>query len=113
MNGYTSTETIRSFEKSHPLEIVSQNHTPSLKTVPIIAVSASLSERKLEYYMKVGFDCWIMKPISFARLDHIMTGVAMLDRRREDLYQPGRWEQGGWFKAAQYDLQRVEDSGEN
>jgi DNA-binding response OmpR family regulator len=68
--------------------------------VPIIAVSASLVERERDFYIDVGFDGWILKPISFARLQHIMTGVADSSARNEDLYKLNNWERGGWFKEA-------------
>lgn len=89
-DGHTSTKEIRSFENSHASDI----------KVPVIAVSASLVERERDFYMDVGFDGWILKPIPFDRLRHIMSGVADRAARKEDLYKPGCWERGGWFKEA-------------
>lgn len=113
MNGYDSTKAIRSFEKSHPSAIDLQGLPSSARRcVPIIAVSASLVERERDSYMEVGFDGWIMKPILFDRLQHIMTGVGELDARRQDLHEPGYWERGGWFKEMQEELRRIGDADE-
>ena len=65
--------------------------------VPIIAVSASLVEKDLDIYIDGGFDGWILKPISFPRLGDIMKGIVDDKTRRDNLYQPGLWERGGWF----------------
>lgn len=94
-NGYESTKLIRSFEDSRASDSSS---------VPVIAVSASLVERERDFYMDVGFDGWILKPIPFDRLRHIMSGVADPAARKEDLYKPGFWERGGWFKEALEDV---------
>jgi CheY-like chemotaxis protein len=102
-NGYESTKAIRSFEDSHASDI----------GVPVIAVSASLVERERDFYMDVGFDGWILKPIPFDRLRHIMSGVADPAARKEDLYRPGCWERGGWFKEALEDVSPEQGDGEN
>lgn len=72
--------------------------------VPVIAVSASLIEKERQKYIDGGFDGWILKPISFVRLSEIMEGIVDRQVRRENLYQPGSWERGGWFDEAQKDL---------
>lgn len=72
--------------------------------VPIIAVSASLIEKQKSHYMESGFDGWILKPIAFGRLSEIMEGIVDRQVRRENLYQPGSWERGGWFSNVQKDL---------
>ena len=103
-DGHTSTKEIRSFENSHASDI----------KVPVIAVSASLVERERDFYMDVGFDGWILKPIPFDRLRHIMSGVADTAARKEDLYKPGCWERGGWFKEALADVSSEQgDEGED
>lgn len=71
--------------------------------VPIIAVSASLIEKERQKYINGGFDGWILKPISFVRLSEIMEGIVDQQVRKENLYQPGSWERGGWFDVAQKD----------
>lgn len=99
MDGYTSTKTIRSIETSSPPESAVGDDSSSLKShIPIIAVSASLVDRERDFYADIGFDGWILKPISFDRLRHIMAGVTDPVKRKEDLYQPGSWERGGWFR---------------
>lgn len=113
MDGHDSAKAIRSFERSHSSDIVSRGHSPSpMCCVPILAVSASLSEKERDDCMVTGFDGWITKPISFDRLQHITAGVADLRTRREDLYQPGSWERGGWFREAQEDLRSCGDGNE-
>jgi CheY-like chemotaxis protein len=65
--------------------------------IPIIAVSASLLEKSKNTYVDVGFDAWILKPISFARLGELMDAIVDRNIREGCLYQPGEWEKGGWF----------------
>ena len=96
VDGLTSTKMIRSFEKSHPTQLLSTRASLSGR-VPIIAVSASLIEKERQTYIDAGFDGWILKPISFARLSEIMEGIVDKQVRQENLYQPGSWERGGWF----------------
>lgn len=94
---------IRSFEKSHPTKLLSTRASLNGR-VPIIAVSASLVEKERQQYMDAGFDGWILKPISFGRLTEIMKGIVDKETRRENLYQPGKWESGGWFEETQKDV---------
>ena len=101
MDGHTSTKEIRSFENSSGSDGTSHGDSlPSKNRVPIIAVSATLVERERDFYVDVGFDGWVLKPIPFDRLRHIMSGVADPVARKEDLFKPGCWERGGWFKEA-------------
>lgn len=102
VDGLTSTKMIRSFEKSHPTYMLSQRATLNGR-VPIIAVSASLLERERHKYMEAGFDGWILKPISFARLSEIMNGIVDNKMRRDNVYRIGQWERGGWFEKSQRD----------
>ncbi|CAK3958725.1 histidine kinase A [Lecanosticta acicola] len=102
VDGLTSTKMIRSFEKTHPTKLLSTRAALNGR-VPIIAVSASLIERERRMYMDTGFDGWILKPISFARLSEIMEGVVDRQVRLKNLYQPGSWELGGWFDEIQKD----------
>lgn len=103
VDGLAATKMIRSFEKSHPSLILSARAALN-KRVPIIAVSASLVEKERLTYIDAGFDGWILKPISFSRLSDIMSGVVDKQIREENLYKPGRWENGGWFAKAQEDV---------
>lgn len=100
VDGLTSTKMIRSFEKSHPTQLLSTRASLNGR-VPIIAVSASLVERELQTYIDAGFDGWILKPISFSRLTTIMNGIVERDTRRDNLYKAGNWEHGGWFNEVQ------------
>ena len=103
VDGLTSTKMIRSFEKSHPTQILSARASLNGR-IPIIAVSASLVERERQTYIDTGFDGWILKPISFNRLSEIMKGIVDSDVRKTNLYRPGGWEYGGWFDEAQKDV---------
>lgn len=103
VDGLTSTKMIRSFEKSHPTDLLSTRAALNGRA-PIIAVSASLIEKEKQKYIDGGFDGWILKPISFNRLSEIMEGIVDQRVRKENLYQPGSWERGGWFEKAQQDI---------
>jgi len=111
VDGMMSTKMIRRFERE--LEELRKIRP----RVPIIAVSASLSESKRFDYIQTGyvlssyhsssnvrmlmlfsrFDAWILKPIDFGRLDFILKGIKYSGLKREALYAPGNWEGGGWF----------------
>ena len=102
VDGLTSTKLIRSFEKSHPVNL---SKRASLNgRVPIIAVSASLLEKDVHIYLEAGFDGWILKPIDFARLNVLLQGIVEEEARVSCLYQPGEWEKGGWFVKHQPDI---------
>lgn len=103
VDGLTSTKMIRSFEKSHPSHLLSKRAARNGR-VPIIAVSASLLEKERQVYIDAGFDGWILKPISFDRLKHIMLGIVDAGARKDNLYKSGGWERGGWFQQAQKDI---------
>jgi CheY-like chemotaxis protein len=99
VDGLTSTKMIRSFEKTHPTARLSRRAALNGR-VPIIAVSASLVEKEKQTYVDAGFDGWILKPISFPRLNKLMKGIVDAAVREEALYTPGGWERGGWFERA-------------
>lgn len=64
--------------------------------IPILAVSATLLEsQRIE--LGVDFDGWMLKPIDFKRMLHILLGISEPEKRNEDGYQRGRWERGGWL----------------
>ncbi len=65
--------------------------------IPIIAVSASLSEERVNEYMESGFDGWILKPIDFKRLEAILIAIEDEQTREILLYGSGNWDKGGWF----------------
>lgn len=103
VDGLTSTKMIRSFEKSHPTHMLSKRAARNGR-IPIIAVSASLLEKERQIYIDAGFDGWILKPIAFERLKHIMFGIVDAGVRKDNLYKTGGWERGGWFLQAQKDI---------
>ena len=96
VDGFSSTKMIRSFEKTQSSSCLS----PRAKMhgrIPIFAVSASLEERDRERYVQTGFDGWILKPVDFKRVDLLLKGVISDEVRDTCIYEPGKWEQGGWF----------------
>lgn len=103
VDGLTSTKMIRSFEKSHPAEMLSARAAINGR-VPIFAVSASLIERERQKYIDAGFDGWILKPVDFKRLTILLSGIVKTDVRETCIYKPGEWEHGGWFKSCQPDI---------
>ncbi|KAI4721374.1 hypothetical protein E4T48_02262 [Aureobasidium sp. EXF-10727] len=103
VDGLTAAKVIRSFEKSHPTHLLSTRAAYNGR-IPIIAVSASLLEREIQQYIDAGFDGWILKPISFPRLQEIMTGIVDKQVRHKNIYAKGEWERGGWFEESQSDV---------
>jgi CheY-like chemotaxis protein len=98
VDGLTSTRMIREREESKdktPLVLspIAAKHG----RIPIIAVSASLVERKKDLYVEAGFDGWILKPIDFKRLETLLAGAVEDEVRNNELYVPGEWERAGWF----------------
>ncbi|EDU49544.1 phytochrome E [Pyrenophora tritici-repentis Pt-1C-BFP] len=106
VDGLTSTKMIRSFEKLH--QNIYSPRAAICGRVPIIAVSASLIERDRQTYIDAGFDAWILKPISFDRLNKLMTAVVDKEIRNDCLYQPGAWEKGGWFHTGKHSAGEVD-----
>ena len=103
VDGLTSTKMIRSYEKSHAKEILSERAAANGR-VPIIAVSATLVEKERQKYIDAGFDGWILKPVDFKRLSVLMEATVNDSVRESCLYKPGEWESGGWFAPRQPDL---------
>lgn len=95
VDGAGSTRLIRAFEDEQEPKI--SERAVEYGRVPIIAVSASLTENALDDYLNTGFDGWILKPIDFQRLEAIL--VAIQDRQVRELLLYGRekWDRGGWF----------------
>lgn len=88
---------IRQFEQETPPESLSRISRLNGR-IPVFAVSASLFEKDAEKYISAGFDGWIMKPINFERLNTLLAGLRDDDVRNSTTYQPGKWENGGWFQ---------------
>jgi CheY-like chemotaxis protein len=95
-DGYAATEMIRDVESKAGTEALS-GMTRGNSRIPIFAVSASLLESERQKYIDIGFDGWVMKPISFSRLNVLFNGISDNEARKESTYQPGQWENGGWF----------------
>lgn len=96
VDGFSSTKMIRSFEKTKSVSCLSLRARANGR-IPIFAVSASLIEKDREKYGAVGFDGWILKPIDFKRVELLLKGIIDDDCRKECLYRPGHWEEGGWL----------------
>jgi hypothetical protein len=97
VNGFSSTKMIRSFEKTQFAICLSQRARLNSR-IPIFAVSASLVENERQNYIETGFDGWILKPVDFERVGLLLKGLIDAEARKECLYQPGKWERGGWFE---------------
>lgn len=95
-DGITSTKMIRAFEANATPEVLSDKAKRNAR-VPIFAVSASLLEKDKDQYIDTGFDGWVMKPINFARLNVLLSGLVDFEARKDTTYRPGQWENGGWF----------------
>lgn len=98
VDGVEATSMIRTFEKEGALSTQLSQRAKGYGRIPIIAVSASLSEYRMHEYIDAGFDGWIMKPIDFKRLETIIIAIEDEQMREGLLYQYGGWEKGGWFK---------------
>ncbi len=96
VDGFSSTKMIRSFEKTHGRSCLSSRAGQNGR-IPIFAVSASLVEKEKDKYIMTGFDGWILKPVDFKRIDLMLKGIVDSDARNECVYEPGKWERGGWF----------------
>ncbi|CZT46010.1 related to phytochrome [Rhynchosporium secalis] len=96
VDGNGSTRLIRTFEKkeSPTLSKLAKSHG----RIPIIAVSASLSESCCMEYMNNGFDGWILKPIDFSRLLAIIAAIEDEEKRNSMMYGSVKWTDGGWFQ---------------
>ncbi|KAJ4983961.1 Cyanobacterial phytochrome B [Stagonosporopsis vannaccii] len=106
VDGLTSTKMIRSYEKTHTN--IYSPRAALCGRVPIVAVSASLIEKDRQQYIDAGFDAWILKPISFDRLNKLMAAIVDRDIRRQCLYEPGQWERGGWFHEGRASVDEVD-----
>lgn len=105
VDGLTSTKMIRSYEKTHTN--IYSPRAALCGRIPIVAVSASLIERDRQQYIDAGFDAWILKPISFDRLNKLMAAIVDRDIRKQLLYEPGEWEKGGWFHEGTASVEEV------
>ncbi|KGO74487.1 CheY-like superfamily [Penicillium italicum] len=98
LDGMKATRAIREFESKTPKEALSEKAIRNDR-VPVFAVSASLVEKDRDTYVETGFDGWVMKPINFARLNILLSGLCDRSARKAVTYTPdGEWENGGWFE---------------
>lgn len=95
-DGYAATQSIREHEANASPTTLSDKAKRNTR-IPIFAVSATLLEHEKQRYIDAGFDGWIMKPINFARLNVLLSGLVDLEARKGATYKPGEWENGGWF----------------
>jgi len=98
IDGPTSTAMIRKYEREESPQL--SPYAEMHGHIPIFALSASLIEAKRQEYIDCGFNAWILKPISFHRLDELMEGVHDQSYRNKFVYLQGFWENGGWLEAA-------------
>lgn len=77
-------------------ELIRANRTRKSR-VPIFAVSASLLETKMDEYISVGFDGWVLKPVDLNNITRLLQGVYDAAARARATYTPGVWLRGGWF----------------
>jgi len=96
VDGNASTRLIRTYEKEES-PTLSEQAKPHGR-IPIIAVSASLSESSCTEYMESGFDGWILKPIDFTRLEAIIAAIEDEQKRNAIMYGAVKWNEGGWFE---------------
>ena len=98
-DGYTATKRIRDFEPTAPIQ-PSKYHPAVAGQVPIFAISASLHEHQRGQLLECGFSGFMLKPVDFARLNDLMLGAQIARKRDDNMYQPGRWERGGWLTSS-------------
>jgi CheY-like chemotaxis protein len=96
VDGIDATRLIRGYERESSPPLSQQ--VQSYGRIPIIAVSASLSEPSRSDYIASGFDGWILKPIDFPRLQELITGIQDEEVRKSLLYGRSPWNRGGYFK---------------
>lgn len=100
MDGRRSAQAIRKLEETFPPSSSEPgSRDPGFRVegrIPIIAVSASLQESE-KGELGRDFDGWMLKPVDFKRMVHLLRGLSDPSRRQQDAYQKGHWERGGWL----------------
>ncbi|TYJ55054.1 hypothetical protein B9479_004278 [Cryptococcus floricola] len=96
MDGRTAASEIRKLESKGKAQIEVGSFTVDGR-IPIFAVSASLYESDRSNLAK-NFDGWMLKPLDFARVRDILQGLESSKKRKENVYQQGYWEKGGYFR---------------
>lgn len=98
VDGSAATRLIRAFENTTITDVPTSHSDAPARRIPIIAVSASLSERAIGEYLDTGFDGWIHKPIDFQRLELILAAIGNAKTKAPLLHGKEVWERGGWFR---------------
>ncbi|WOO79622.1 Phytochrome-like protein cph1 [Vanrija pseudolonga] len=98
MDGKTAASEIRKQEAKLPPGRT-QGINPLLVDgrIPIFAVSASLYEEDRAGLAR-NFDGWLLKPLEFGRVRKLLSALEDTDKRRDEVYSPGNWERGGYFR---------------
>lgn len=96
MDGKQAATAIRKYEELLDPDTTTAPARRVDNRIPIIAVSATLLESQ-HVELGVNFDGWMLKPIDFKRMLHILAGISEPEKRAEDAYQRGQWERGGWL----------------
>ena len=101
LDGMSATRKIREYEiLQRPQNSLPFSHRQNNGRVPIFAVSASLLESQAKELLEAQFDGWILKPINFRRLHHLLEGLWDHEKRKNEVYSPhtkGKWNDGGWL----------------
>lgn len=100
LDGFQATSRIRKLELEleRPALRIHQRALQPGTRIPVFAVSASLMENQRASMVASGFDGWMLKPVSFARMYALVDGILNDDSRRAEVYRTGAsWEAGGWL----------------
>jgi signal transduction histidine kinase/CheY-like chemotaxis protein len=85
MDGIEATAIIRSWEKEQ------QKKEPSLRGIPIIALTANAVVGMREMFIQSGFDDFLAKPIDVSKLDEILTRWIPKEKREKRNVGNGEW----------------------
>jgi CheY-like chemotaxis protein len=96
MNGFEAAEGIRALEAKTPAP-AGIDPVRVDGRMPIFALSASLYEDD-RVHLGTHFDGWLLKPLQFNRLRSLLAALLDGEKRAAELYQPGQWERGGYFR---------------
>jgi CheY-like chemotaxis protein len=94
VDGFQSTLLIRNFEtQSGEMTRAKQMYGRT----PIFALSSGLQEDDEDQYANNHFDGWIPKPFDPARLALYLSGMTNAEKRKDGIYEKGKFARGGWF----------------
>lgn len=96
MDGYEAAAAIRALEaKGPPTGAIDPVRVDD--RIPIFALSASLYEDD-RAQLGTHFDGWLLKPLQFNRMRALLAALMDGEKRAQEIYQPGQWERGGYFR---------------